>query len=153
MVASKRYVIVLATVSMVGVVVSFAIWGYLECYLALIHQVTQGVGCTRTSRTRWAITMGRRCGGRFPSLRSPGCRSRWRSFICRGTEATYLRWASRRANRRPPVELPGVLLAGLAGIGFGIVLGPEARLLALGPGLAVLMVWLMRRDTPPRNSC
>ncbi|HTP18507.1 MAG TPA: hypothetical protein VMJ65_02815, partial [Solirubrobacteraceae bacterium] len=59
----------------------------------------------------------------------------------------------RRANRRPPVELPGVLLAGLAGIGFGIVLGPEARLLALGPGLAVLMVWLMRRDTPPRNSC
>jgi hypothetical protein len=48
-----------------------------------------------------------------------------------------------------PTELPGILLAGLVGISFGIVLGPEAPVLALGPGLAVLTVGLVRRDTPP----
>jgi H+/Cl- antiporter ClcA len=49
-----------------------------------------------------------------------------------------------------PPELPGVLLAGLAGIGFGIVLGPEAPLMALGPALAVIPIMLLRRDTPPQ---
>lgn len=49
-----------------------------------------------------------------------------------------------------PVDLPGILLAGLAGIGFGIVLGPEAPLLALGPALAMMTVALVRRDMPPR---
>jgi H+/Cl- antiporter ClcA len=42
-----------------------------------------------------------------------------------------------------------VLLTATAGLGFGIVLGPEAPLLAMGPGLAVLMIRLVRRDTPP----
>ena len=39
-----------------------------------------------------------------------------------------------------PVELPGVVLAALAGLGLGVVLGPEAPLIALGGGLAVLAV-------------
>jgi len=33
-----------------------------------------------------------------------------------------------------PTILPGVILAGLATIGFGLVLGPEAPLIALGGG-------------------
>lgn len=47
-----------------------------------------------------------------------------------------------------PVELPGVLLAAVASIGLGFVLGPEAPLLALGTGLATLAVRRARRDTP-----
>ena len=47
-----------------------------------------------------------------------------------------------------PVELPGVLLAALASIGLGLVLGPEAPLIALGTGLALLAVRLSRRDVP-----
>jgi chloride channel protein, CIC family len=39
----------------------------------------------------------------------------------------------------PPAYLPGVLLAALAGLSLGAVLGPEAPLLALGTGLAVLL--------------
>jgi H+/Cl- antiporter ClcA len=54
-----------------------------------------------------------------------------------------------RGKPTTPVQLPGVLVAGLAGIGSGIVLGPEAPLMALGPGLAVLAITLVRRDTPP----
>jgi H+/Cl- antiporter ClcA len=46
------------------------------------------------------------------------------------------------------VELPGILLAALASLGLGAVLGPEAPLVALGAGLAVLAVRFTRRDTP-----
>jgi H+/Cl- antiporter ClcA len=49
-----------------------------------------------------------------------------------------------------PVELPGVLLAALASLGLGVVLGPEAPLIALGGGLAVCAVRLARRDVPER---
>ncbi len=37
-------------------------------------------------------------------------------------------------------ELPGVLLAAVATIGLGLVLGPEAPLIALGTGLSMLLV-------------
>lgn len=47
-----------------------------------------------------------------------------------------------------PAELPGILLAALATLIFGVVLGPEAPLIALGGGLAALVVRLARRDTP-----
>ncbi len=47
-----------------------------------------------------------------------------------------------------PAELPGILLAALATLIFGAVLGPEAPLIALGGGLAVLAVRLARRDMP-----
>jgi H+/Cl- antiporter ClcA len=46
------------------------------------------------------------------------------------------------------VELPGILLAALASLGLGAVLGPEAPLVALGAGLAVLAVRFARRDVP-----
>jgi H+/Cl- antiporter ClcA len=49
----------------------------------------------------------------------------------------------------PPVQLPGVLLAALATLGFGAVLGPEAPLILMGSGLGVLAVRLAARDTPP----
>ena len=45
-------------------------------------------------------------------------------------------------------ELPGIFLAALAGLGLGAVIGPEAPLIALGGGLAVLAVKLARRDVP-----
>ena len=45
-------------------------------------------------------------------------------------------------------ELPGIFLAALAGLGLGAVIGPEAPLIALGGGLAVLAVKLARRDAP-----
>lgn len=141
--ASKPFVVLLAIVSVVGVVVSFATWAFLE----LIHEITQelwthlpnALGYSNGPPVWWplpvlaiagvivalAITRLPGNGGHIPALGLSG-----------GSPIT-------------PVQLPGVLLAGLVGIGFGIVLGPEAPLLALGPALAVLMVTLVRRDTPP----
>lgn len=47
-----------------------------------------------------------------------------------------------------PVDLPGILLAATATLGLGLVLGPEGPLIALGTGLAILSVSLVRRDAP-----
>lgn len=49
-----------------------------------------------------------------------------------------------------PEQLPGVILAALATLIFGAVLGPEMPLILMGGGLAALSVRLARRDVPDR---
>jgi H+/Cl- antiporter ClcA len=49
----------------------------------------------------------------------------------------------------PPIELPGVVLAAFATLTLGVVLGPEAPLIAMGSGLGVLAVHLIKKDAPP----
>jgi len=51
-----------------------------------------------------------------------------------------------------PVQLPGVILAALATLSLGAVLGPEAPLIAIGGGLGVLAIRLVKRDAPPRTA-
>lgn len=53
------------------------------------------------------------------------------------------------ASPTQPIALPGVVMAAVATLGFGAVLGPEAPLIALGSGLGMLAVRLARRDAPP----
>lgn len=50
-----------------------------------------------------------------------------------------------------PSELPGIIIAALASLSLGVVLGPEAPLIAIGGGLAAGAVLLARRDTPERT--
>jgi H+/Cl- antiporter ClcA len=45
-----------------------------------------------------------------------------------------------------PRELPGIFLAALASLALGAVVGPEAPLIALGGGIAALVVRLVKRD-------
>jgi H+/Cl- antiporter ClcA len=47
-----------------------------------------------------------------------------------------------------PIELPGVVVASLGTLCLGAVLGPEAPLIAIGNGLGVLAVRLLKRDAP-----
>ncbi|MEV4622521.1 chloride channel protein [Asanoa sp. NPDC049573] len=47
-------------------------------------------------------------------------------------------------------DLPGIAWAALATLVFGAVLGPEAPLLLIGAGLAVLIARLIKRDTPEK---
>ena len=53
----------------------------------------------------------------------------------------------------PPIprDLPGVVLAAFATLSLGVVLGPEAPMIALGGGLGVIAVRLVKRDAPPRT--
>jgi H+/Cl- antiporter ClcA len=50
-----------------------------------------------------------------------------------------------------PAELPGIALASLTSLSLGVVIGPEAPLIAIGGGLAFLAVKLARRDVPQRT--
>lgn len=49
----------------------------------------------------------------------------------------------------PPIELPGIFLAAFATLSLGVVLGPEAPLIAIGSGLGVLAIHLLKKDAPP----
>ncbi len=53
----------------------------------------------------------------------------------------------------PPtrVELPGVVLAALAGLTLGAVIGPEAPLIAIGGGLAAGLVRTLKRGLPEQS--
>jgi H+/Cl- antiporter ClcA len=51
----------------------------------------------------------------------------------------------------PPVEIPGVFTAAIATLALGVVLGPEAPLIALGGGVATLVVYAARRDAPTQT--
>jgi H+/Cl- antiporter ClcA len=57
-----------------------------------------------------------------------------------------------KAGGAPPsaIELPGIVLAALATLSLGVVLGPEGPLVALGAGLGALAVRLVKRDAPAR---
>ncbi len=48
-----------------------------------------------------------------------------------------------------PVELFGIVAAAFATLSLGVVLGPEAPLIAIGSGMGVLAVHLVKRDAPP----
>ncbi len=47
-----------------------------------------------------------------------------------------------------PIDLPGIVIASAATLSLGVVLGPEAPLIAIGSGLGVLALHLVKRDAP-----
>ena len=51
-----------------------------------------------------------------------------------------------------PIDLPGIILAAFATLSLGAVLGPEAPLIAIGSGLGVLAIHLIKRDAPAQAS-
>jgi chloride channel protein, CIC family len=51
-----------------------------------------------------------------------------------------------------PIELFGIVAAAFATLSLGVVLGPEAPLIAIGSGLGVLAVHLVKRDAPPMTA-
>ena len=46
------------------------------------------------------------------------------------------------------IDLPGVILAGLATLGLGLVLGPSSPVIAIGAGLGLLVLHLVQREAP-----
>jgi len=127
--------------SAIGVLVSLAAW----CFLELIHELQVWVFTDLpdelgfdTVPTWWPLpVLG--VAGVFIALaivRLPGS----------GGHEPTAGLGSPAPTR--PVDLPGVVLAALASIGLGMVLGPEAPLIALGTGLAVLSIQLVRKDAP-----
>jgi H+/Cl- antiporter ClcA len=127
--------------ALIGVLVSLASWGFLE----LIHAIQQGVyedlpsalGFD-TAPTWWPLPVLGIAGLviAFAVVRLPGNGGHVPADGLKSGPPTT------------PLELPGVVLAALASIGLGLVLGPEAPLIGLGTGLALLAVGLSKKDVP-----
>jgi chloride channel protein, CIC family len=141
---SKRYVALLVVVAVIGVIVSLAAW----CFLEGIHQIQQelythlphALGYENAPPKWWPLPI-LAIGAlivAFAIERLPGNGGH---IPAEGLSA---------GGPSGPSVLPGVIVAGLATIGFGLVLGPEAPLIAIGAGLAALTISLARRDTPPQ---
>src|SRR3954452_6316860 len=140
--ASRRFVVMLVFAPAVGVIAALAAW----CFLELTHQVQVGAFDKLpeqfgydTMPIWWPVPFAVLAGlvVAFAVERLPG----------RGGHVPAYGLST---DPILPDALPGVLLAALATIGLGLVLGPEAPLIALGGGLGLLAVRLLRRPTPPQ---
>jgi H+/Cl- antiporter ClcA len=141
-IASAAYAKLLVFVSSIGVLVSLATWLFLEgtyqLQRELFKHLPDALGYEQGPPKWWYLPV-LAVGGLLVALaivRLPG----------NGGHVP----ADGLAAGAPqgPEVLPGVVLAGGATIGFGMVLGPEAPLIAIGAGLAALTIKLARRDTP-----
>jgi H+/Cl- antiporter ClcA len=144
LIASRGFRALLLFSALIGIVVSLACW----CFLELIHAIEQGVyedlpaalGFD-TAPWWWPLPVLGVAGVliAFAIVRLPGHGGHVPAEGLKSGPATT------------PFELPGVLLAALASIGLGLVLGPEAPLVGLGTGLALLAVRLSKKDVPDQG--
>ncbi|MBV8710885.1 MAG: chloride channel protein [Solirubrobacterales bacterium] len=142
-VRSRPYAVLLVIVAVIGIVVSLAAW----CFLEGIYQIQQelyvhlphALGYPNGPPKWWPLPV-LAVGALVVALaitRLPG----------NGGHIPAEGLAMGGGPPGPKV-LSGVILAGLATVGSGLVLGPEAPLIALGAGVAVLMIRLARREFP-----
>jgi len=137
---SKSYRVLLVVAALLGVLVSFASW----CFLELVHWIQQevyqslpdGLGLHPVPWW-WPLPVLAVAGvlAAVAIVRLPG-------------GGGHIPYEGIKAQPAQPVELPGILLAAVATLGLGLVLGPEAPLIALGSGLAILAVRLAKKDAP-----
>src|SRR4051812_1032454 len=140
---SRRYLGLLAFAAVIGVIVSVASWGFL----ALINKTDQwvysnlpkGLGFTATPKW-WPL----------PVLFVAGVVVALTVRYLPGTGGESPLRGFKPGGAPTPELLPGIVLAALASISLGAVVGPEMPLVALGAGLGVLAVRLARRDAPPQ---
>ena len=137
---SKSYRVILVFAALIGVLVSFASW----CFLELVHWIQTEVYQSLPSDLGfhpapwwWPLPVLAVAGvlAAVAIVRLPG-------------NGGHIPYEGIKAGTTQPAELPGILLAALATLGLGLVLGPEAPLIALGGGLAILAVRLVKKDTP-----
>jgi H+/Cl- antiporter ClcA len=139
---SRAYVRLLVVAAILGVPISAAAWGFLALvsYLQkeLFTHLPHGLGYS-TAPAWWPLPM----------------------LVIGGVLAALaIRYLPGNGGASPapgfavhppptPVQLPGVILAALASLAFGAVIGPEMPLIALGSGLAVLATKAARRRPVP----
>src|SRR5262249_50789135 len=138
---SRGFVRLLVFAAVVGVVVSLVGWLFLEA----VHQIQvwlytdlpSGLGFDSVP-TWWAIPICTLAGipVALAITKLPGA-------------GGHIPAEGLHVGQTQPHMVPGVALAALASLGLGIVLGPEAPLIAIGTGVAVLTVQLAKRDAPP----
>jgi H+/Cl- antiporter ClcA len=140
---SRAYLVLLVIAGVVGVAVSLAAWGFLELVYQIqqevFHHLPSALGYHHGPPLWWSLPVLAIAGliVAFVIVRLPG-------------QGGHLPAEGLQVGGGPadPIRLPGIVLAGLASIGLGTVIGPEAPLIAVGGGLAVASLSLARRPVP-----
>ncbi len=142
LIRSRQYRVVLVFAAAVGVLVSLVSWGFLE----LVHYIQQGVYKDLPSDLGygsvpwwWPLPWLALAGAltAFAIVRLPG-------------HGGHVPAEGLKTGGPPPraADLPGILVAAFATLGLGLVLGPEAPLIALGLGLGGFAIQRARKDAP-----
>jgi H+/Cl- antiporter ClcA len=142
---SGPYRVLLVFAALVGLVVSAASWAFLE----LVHELEVGVyrdlphHVGYSSAPTWWPLPWLALAGAITGL----------VIACLPGRGGHVPAQGLRTGGAPtqPIDLPGILLAAGATLGLGLVLGPEAPLIALGMGLGILAIKLVRKDTPQQG--
>jgi H+/Cl- antiporter ClcA len=138
---SRAYLRVLVLAALIGVPVSTAAYGFLKLVAwlqeAVFTDLPDELGFD-TPPTWWPL----------PLLALSGLLVALAIRHLPGTGGHSPADGFKAAGALPPAQLPGVLLAALATLSFGVVLGPEAPLILMGSGLGVLAVRLASKDAP-----
>jgi chloride channel protein, CIC family len=145
MLRSRGYVRLLILAAILGVVISAAAYGFLALVSYLQKEIfthlPHGLGFI-TEPVWWPLPVlavgGVLAGLAIVYLPGRGGVSPAGGFAVHGAPT--------------PAQLPGVILAALATLVFGVVLGPEMPLIAIGGGLAVLATKLARRREVPAQA-
>jgi H+/Cl- antiporter ClcA len=142
---SRAYVRLLVLAALIGVPISAAAYGFLKLVAALqealFTDLPDALGFDAPP-TWWPL----------PLLALSGLLVALAILHLPGTGGHSPADGFKTTGPLPPSELPGVLLAALATLSFGVVLGPEAPLILMGSGLGVLAVHLAARDAPAQAS-
>jgi H+/Cl- antiporter ClcA len=142
LIASRPFIGLLIIVAVLGLILSIAAWLFLEgssqLQKELFTHLPHALGYQHGAPNWWYLLI-LAVGALLVAL----------ALLLPGRE-THIPAKGLSAEPTPPINLPGILLASFATIAFGMVLGPEVPLIALGSGLAVLLVKLAKRDTPPQ---
>jgi H+/Cl- antiporter ClcA len=139
----RPFLVLLVLVAVVGIVVSLAAW----CFLELTHQLQQEV----FTHLPHALGYG---GGPpvwwpLPVLAIAGSITAIAIHRLPGNGGHIPAEGLATGGPAPAgIGLVGIMLAAIATIGLGLVLGPEAPLIALGSGFGALAVRSARRDAP-----
>jgi H+/Cl- antiporter ClcA len=143
---SRQFLVLLVIAAIVGIVVSLAAWCFVELTYQiqqeLYHHLPSAVGYHDGPPKWWSLPILAIAGliTAFAIERLPG----------NGGHIAAEGLAVGGDGPPNPMIVPGVILAGLASIGFGLVVGPEAPLIALGTGLGVATLKLARKPAPPQ---
>jgi H+/Cl- antiporter ClcA len=140
---TRSYVKLLVLAGLVGVPVSVAAYGFLKLVAWLQQQLftelPEALGF-EAAPTWWPL----------PLLALSGMLVALAILHLPGTGGHSPADGFKAGGALPAEQLPGVVLAAVATLSFGVVLGPEAPLILMGSGLGVLAVRLAARDTPDK---
>jgi chloride channel protein, CIC family len=139
---SRGFLVLLALAAVVGVFASLAAWGFLELVFYVQRWVftdlPEAIGF-RSEPLWWSL----------PVLAIAGLVTAWAIVVLPG-RGGHIPAEGLNPTPTQPIEVPGVVVAGLASIGLGIVLGPEAPLIGIGGGLGLYASRLLRGAASPQ---